>query len=134
MRNTALDHLALALPGLGFYLELPVVPGLCQTTCPGLRCSMAGSSSRLFLQSRRTGPVPNGCGLRDLCLMGVALVLLGLYCACSHISSKKSRQKMDSNGKVSNITLRSNLNGGIGQMIENSFYFLHNRPTVTQDI
>ena len=49
--------------------------------------------SRLFLQSHRTGPVPNGRGLRDLCLMGVALVLLGLYCACSHISSKKSKQK-----------------------------------------
>ena len=67
------------------------------------------------------GPVPNGRGLRDLCLMGVALVLLGLYCACSHISSNKSRQKLDSNGKVSDITLLSNLNVGHGQMIENSF-------------
>ena len=41
---------------------------------------------------------------------------------------------MDSNGKVSNITLRSNLNVGIGQMIENKVFIffiigllLHNK-------
>ena len=45
--------------------------------------------SRLFLQSHRTGPVPNGCGLRDLCLMGMALVLRMLTYFKQEIEAEK---------------------------------------------